>query len=77
MSASTAMPAFLNALPVRSLAKTTYRMTKKHFLEINEELAQVWPQISDQKDPLPDADDWLDVDGKLKHLIKTPPDENQ
>ena len=28
---------------------------KQHFLEINEELSQIWLQITDQKDPLPDA----------------------
>ena len=47
---------------------------KKHFLELNEELSQIWPQISDQKDPLPDAEKWDGVDGKLEHLIKTAPD---
>jgi ferredoxin len=31
---------------------------KKHFLEINEELSQIWLQITDQKDPLPDATKW-------------------
>lgn len=47
---------------------------KQHFLEINEELSQVWPQITFQKDPLPDAAKWDGVDGKLEHLIKTAPD---
>lgn len=45
---------------------------KKHFLEINEELAQIWPQITDQKAPLSDAAEWDGVEGKLEHLIKTP-----
>ncbi|EEF80556.1 hypothetical protein MDMS009_881 [Methylophaga thiooxydans DMS010] len=31
------------------------------FLQINEELSQVWPVISEKKDPLPDAEEW---DGK-------------
>lgn len=28
------------------------------FLQINAELSQVWPVISEKKDPLPDAEDW-------------------
>lgn len=45
---------------------------KKHFLEINEQLAAIWPQITDQKEPLPDADKWNNVESKLDHLIKSP-----
>ena len=41
-----------------------------HFLEINAELAQTWPYIYDQKDPLPDADEWANVSNKLEHLDK-------
>lgn len=48
---------------------------KKQFLEINEELANIWPQISEQKDPLPDADKWLDTAGKLEHLDKSAQEE--
>jgi len=47
---------------------------KQHFLLINEELAQKWPQILDPKDPLPEADKWANVDNKLEHLIKTAPE---
>ena len=43
---------------------------KIKFLEINEELSRVWPQITDQKEPLPDAAKWDGVEGKLEHLIK-------
>ncbi len=31
------------------------------FLQINEELSQLWPVLSEKKDPLADAEDW---DGK-------------
>lgn len=48
---------------------------KSHFLQINEELAQIWPQISDQKEPLPDAQEWLGKPDKLKKLVKTPPEQ--
>lgn len=36
------------------------------FLQINEELSQSWPVISEKRDPLPDAEEW---DGKAD---KTP-----
>lgn len=39
---------------------------QSEFLEINEELSRVWPVISEQIDPLPDAEEW---DGKTD---KTP-----
>lgn len=38
------------------------------YTELNAKLAELWPVISDQKDPLPDADDWKDVEDKRKHL---------
>ena len=38
------------------------------YIELNAKLAEQWPVISDQKDPLPDADDWKDVEDKRKHL---------
>ncbi len=47
-----------------------YSGEAKLFLELNEALAQVWPQICDQKDPLPDAKKWDGVAGKLEHLQK-------
>ena len=46
---------------------------KKHFVELNEELAQLWPQITVQKEPLPDAAKWDGVSHKLQHLIKEAP----
>ena len=36
-----------------------------HFLELNAELSQEWPVITEQKDPPPDADEW---DGKPDKL---------
>ena len=38
------------------------------FLELNAELAEIWPNLSEQKEPLPDADEWKDVPGKLQYL---------
>tara|TARA_B110000196_G_C21098810_1_gene641492 strand:+ start:310 stop:480 length:171 start_codon:yes stop_codon:yes gene_type:complete len=38
------------------------------FLELNAELAEIWPNITEKKDPLVDAEDWAEVKGKLEHL---------
>ena len=38
------------------------------FLELNAELAEIWPCITDQKEPLPDAEKWAAVPGKLEFL---------
>ena len=48
---------------------------KKNFLEINEELARIWPQITDQKHPLPEAGKWNGVAGKLEQLDRSIPKE--
>jgi ferredoxin len=39
-----------------------------NFLELNAELSQLWPVITEAKDPPPDADDWREVKDKLQHL---------
>lgn len=39
------------------------------FLQINAELAEVWPPITAQREPMPDADAWRDVQGKREQLI--------
>jgi ferredoxin len=38
------------------------------FVELNAELAEVWPNISARKAPLPDAEEWNGVEGKIKYL---------
>ncbi len=35
------------------------------FLDLNAELAEVWPNITEKQDPLPDAEDWAEVKGKI------------
>lgn len=40
------------------------------FIAINAELAKVWPVLAEAGEPLPDADDWVDREGKLPHLIR-------
>ena len=37
------------------------------FLELNAELAQAWPVITEAKAPPEDADDWREVKDKLQH----------
>tara|TARA_B110000090_G_scaffold64063_1_gene73231 strand:- start:82 stop:450 length:369 start_codon:yes stop_codon:yes gene_type:complete len=38
------------------------------FLEINAELAEVWPNITEQKDALPEAAEWDGVENKIQFL---------
>lgn len=38
------------------------------FLELNAELSQDWPVITQQKQPLPDAAEWDGKPNKLAHL---------
>jgi len=38
------------------------------FLELNAELSMTWPNITERKDPLPDAEEWAEVKDKLEHL---------
>ena len=41
---------------------------QENFIQLNAELAEVWPNITEQIDPLPDAEKWDGVEGKLKYL---------
>ena len=41
---------------------------QSEFLQINEELSLVWPVIAEQKDPLPDAEEWDGKTGKTPLL---------
>ena len=47
-------------------------LPEKHqnFLEINKELAEKWPNITRIKPAPLDADEWANVEGKLKFLEK-------
>ena len=40
------------------------------FLELNAELSQDWPVITQAKDAPEDADDWREVKDKLQYLEK-------
>ena len=41
---------------------------QEQMLELNRELSTQWPVIDERKDAPPDADDWQEVDDKLKYL---------
>jgi ferredoxin len=43
---------------------------QEHFLELNAELAQNWPVITEMKDKKDDSDDWNGKPDKLQHLIR-------
>lgn len=38
------------------------------FIDLNAELAKVWPVINEMKDPPADADEWRDKKNKLQYL---------
>src|SRR5699024_3764846 len=40
----------------------------EEFIALNQELADIWPNISEKKDPLPDAEKWDGVADKLQYL---------
>lgn len=41
---------------------------QRHFIALNDELAQSWPPIVERKEPPADAGQWLQVKDKLKLL---------
>ena len=40
----------------------------KEFIELNATLSRQWPVISEMKEHFPDADQWREVEDKLKYL---------
>ena len=43
---------------------------QQNFLELNAELSQNWPVITEMKDAPADADDWREVKEKIQYLEK-------
>ena len=41
---------------------------QEKFIEINAELSEQWPVITEMKDPPEDADEWREVKDKLQYL---------
>ena len=44
---------------------------QQHFIELNRELAGIWPSITEVKKPLPDAEEWRGKEGKFQYLDKS------
>ena len=42
------------------------------FLEINRELSEIWPNITERLEPLPNADSMKDVPNKIEQLSRSP-----
>jgi ferredoxin len=40
----------------------------KEYVQLNADLCKTWPNITDKKDPLPDADAWKDKEDKRQLL---------
>ncbi|GAM73012.1 4Fe-4S ferredoxin [Vibrio ishigakensis] len=40
------------------------------YIELNAELAEVWPNITEVKPALPEAEEWNGVENKLQYLEK-------
>ena len=40
----------------------------ENFIELNQELADIWPNITERKDALPDAKEWDGKPGKIADL---------
>ena len=41
---------------------------QQEFLELNAELSEIWPNITEQTEPPKDADDWQEVTKKREYL---------
>ena len=41
---------------------------EEHYVALNQELSDMWPVITEKKPAPDDADDWVDVENKLKLL---------
>jgi ferredoxin len=55
--------------PVNAIyAKEDVPEAQRAFVDINAELARLWPAITKRQDPLPDHEKWTNVPNKLQHL---------
>ncbi len=55
--------------PVEAIyAEDDVPTAQRRFVALNAELAKVWPVLYERKEPPADADAWVGVPNKLKHL---------
>lgn len=43
---------------------------QQQFIQLNAELAKVWPSITEVKSPLEEAEEWKDKPDKMQYLIR-------
>ena len=41
---------------------------QQEFLQLNADLAEKWPNLTEKKEPLPDAEEWADKSNKREYL---------
>ncbi|MEC8804868.1 MAG: DUF3470 domain-containing protein, partial [Pseudomonadota bacterium] len=41
---------------------------QQEYLKLNAELAEVWPNLTEKKEPSPEAEQWADKPNKLQYL---------
>ena len=68
MSASTAPCASRNVRSNAILSEDDLSEGQRHYLDLNAELAKLWPVLNERKPAPADADEWKDVKDKLKYL---------
>ncbi|MEX3007684.1 ferredoxin FdxA [Hoeflea sp. TYP-13] len=57
------------ACPINAIvADSDLSDEQRRFAEINSELSQIWSNIAERKEPMPDAAKWDGVSGKLEYL---------
>lgn len=44
----------------------------KEWIDFNRKYSELWPNIFEQKDPLPDAEQWDGVEGKIEYFSENP-----
>ena len=44
----------------------------QEWVDFNRKYSQLWPVIYEQKDPLPDAEEWDGREGKMEHFSANP-----
>ncbi|PVH30166.1 ferredoxin FdxA [Pararhodobacter oceanensis] len=57
--------------PVEAILPDT-EAEMENWVALNGKYAELWPNIAERKDPMPDADAWAEKTGKLPHLSEAP-----